>query len=57
MDAVLPVSNSRRLAAMLPGARLVVLPACGHIPQEEEPAAFADAVTAFLKQLPGDNAL
>lgn len=32
-DALVPAANSRRLAAMLPGARLEVLPACGHNPQ------------------------
>jgi len=49
MDGAVPASNSRRLAAMLPSVRLVVLPGCGHVPQEEEPAAFADAIVEFLQ--------
>ena len=49
-DALVPVGNSTRLAAMLPGAELVVLPACGHVPQEEQPRQFVGAIVDFLDQ-------
>jgi pimeloyl-ACP methyl ester carboxylesterase len=49
-DALVPVSNSVRLAAMLPGAELVVVPSCGHVPQEEQPQRFADAVVHFFRE-------
>lgn len=35
-------------AAKLPDARAVVIPGAGHLPSVEEPAAFDEAVTAFL---------
>ena len=46
----MPVGNSQRLAAMLPGAEMVVLPACGHVPQEEQPQRFVDAVVEFFQE-------
>lgn len=33
-DALVPLSNSRRLAQALPNCRLEVIPQCGHSPQE-----------------------
>jgi pimeloyl-ACP methyl ester carboxylesterase len=36
------------LAGQLPGAQLAVFPDCGHVPQEECPAAFLQALRAFL---------
>jgi len=51
-DGLIPVENARRLAARIPGARLVVLPQCGHVPQEERPRETADAIAAFLAQTP-----
>jgi pimeloyl-ACP methyl ester carboxylesterase len=50
-DALVPAGNSRRLAAMLHGAELVLLDSCGHMPQEELPGAFADLVCAFVERL------
>jgi len=47
-DRVVPTADSIRLADEIPGSELVVLPACGHVPQEECPQAFLDAVVAFL---------
>eukprot|EP00884_Botryococcus_braunii_P016848 jgi/Botrbrau1/3847/Bobra.0183s0072.1 len=48
-DVLVPVSNSKRLAAMLPGARLVVYQKCGHTPQEEMPDKFVETVADFLE--------
>jgi 3-oxoadipate enol-lactonase len=49
-DALL-VEPSRRMAATIPGARLEVVPDAGHSPQEENPAAWAKALTSFLSDL------
>jgi pimeloyl-ACP methyl ester carboxylesterase len=51
-DRVVPTEDSIRLASEIPGAELVVLDQCGHMPQEECPDAFLEAVTAFLATLP-----
>lgn len=51
-DRIVPMEQSVRLARALPNAQLVVLPHCGHIPQEECPEAFMRAVHDFLATLP-----
>jgi pimeloyl-ACP methyl ester carboxylesterase len=48
-DRLLPVREARPLAERVPGARLVVLPDAGHLPQREAPRAFSDTVAAFLR--------
>ncbi|MEJ5292830.1 MAG: alpha/beta hydrolase [Candidatus Methanosuratincola sp.] len=48
-DRIVPPSNAIRLAEEIPGSRLVVIPDCGHIPHEETPQEFLDAVVAFLR--------
>jgi pimeloyl-ACP methyl ester carboxylesterase len=50
-DRIVPTEQSIRLADELPGAELVVFPECGHVPQEECPAAFLEAVQAFMIDL------
>lgn len=50
-DKLVPVSNSLRLARMLPGARVAVLKRSGHCPQEEVPEGFAQIMGAFLGSL------
>jgi pimeloyl-ACP methyl ester carboxylesterase len=50
-DRVVPTEQSIRLASEIPGAELVVIPECGHAPQEECPQAFLEATTAFLENL------
>ncbi len=47
-DRIVPTEQSVQLAGELPNAELVVLPSCGHVPQEECPAAFLEAVAAWL---------
>jgi pimeloyl-ACP methyl ester carboxylesterase len=47
-DRILPPEEGLRLATEISGARLVVLPDTGHIPQEETPEEFSRAVTQFL---------
>jgi pimeloyl-ACP methyl ester carboxylesterase len=51
-DRIVPTEDSLRLAKEIPGARLVVIEACGHLPQEECPGEFLDAVGAFGESLP-----
>ena len=51
-DRIVPTEQSLRLAKEIPQARLAVIPACGHVPQEECPTAWLEAVTSFLRDLP-----
>jgi pimeloyl-ACP methyl ester carboxylesterase len=50
-DAIVPVSDSQKLHAELPNSELVILPSCGHVPQEECPDIFKEAVNGWLSQL------
>jgi pimeloyl-ACP methyl ester carboxylesterase len=52
-DRIVPTEQSVKLAEELPNAELVVLPACGHVPQEECPQAVLDAIQGFLAGLEG----
>lgn len=47
-DALIPARAGRRAAQRLPDARFVSLSGCGHIPMEECPEAFLEAVLGFL---------
>ncbi|HEY6839455.1 MAG TPA: alpha/beta hydrolase, partial [Geobacteraceae bacterium] len=47
-DRVVPLAHGRRLAAEVPGARLVVIPSCGHNPHEERAAETFAAISSFL---------
>jgi pimeloyl-ACP methyl ester carboxylesterase len=47
-DGMVPPENSRVLAAGIPGARLELIPQCGHLPMLEQPAAVRDLVFDFL---------
>ena len=49
-DQLTPVSHARRLAELLPDARLEVLPDAGHMANMEQPAAFNDALGRFLQR-------
>ncbi len=46
-DRLVPPAESERLAAEIPEAELAVIPACGHVPHDECPQAFMDAVDAW----------
>lgn len=50
-DQIVPLENSRQLAEDIPGAALVVIDACGHVPQEECPQVFVQAVIDFVNSL------
>lgn len=47
-DRIVPTADTIRLAGALPNAELVVIPQCGHTPQEECPEPWLDAVTEFV---------
>jgi len=48
-DAMIPVANARQYQEALPLAQVLLLPAVGHLPQEEAPLqAVLPALTAFL---------
>jgi pimeloyl-ACP methyl ester carboxylesterase len=49
-DKIVPTANSIRLAGELPNSTLVIIPQAGHVPQEEQPALFMQAVDEFLRQ-------
>lgn len=48
-DDITPIERERELARMLPDARLVEIPAVGHLIHYETPEAAADAIREFLR--------
>ena len=52
----IPLASSEAAAAAIPGARLAVLEACGHVPYVEQPEALFDAVLPFLAEVTGGRA-
>ena len=48
-DNTIPNSLSMEMASGIPGAKLVVLPNCGHLPQWEQTQATEDALTEWLR--------
>jgi pimeloyl-ACP methyl ester carboxylesterase len=51
-DRIVPTEQSVQLAGELPNAELVVIPDAGHVPHEERPDLFLQAVGAFQENLP-----
>lgn len=50
-DRIVPTSESIQLAGELPNAQLVVIPDAGHVPHEERPTEFMQAVANFLNDV------
>lgn len=50
-DPLIPLAAGIRLQREIPGARLAVIPNCGHVPQEERPAETWHAIADFLDLL------
>lgn len=50
-DKLVHVRNAARLAAVMPDARLLVLPGVGHTPQLEDPITSARATLALLDEV------
>ena len=51
-DRLIPPDVGRAFQAKIPGSRLVVFDALGHVPHEEDPARTVEAVRAFLASPP-----
>ncbi|NUM47478.1 MAG: alpha/beta hydrolase [Anaerolineales bacterium] len=47
-DRIVPTEQSIRLSEEIPGAYLYIVPNCGHVPHEECPKVFLEAVSEFL---------
>jgi pimeloyl-ACP methyl ester carboxylesterase len=54
-DRIVPTEESIHLADELPSATLVVIPNCGHVPQEECPEAFLEAIFGAVLKNPIPN--
>jgi pimeloyl-ACP methyl ester carboxylesterase len=50
-DRIVPTKHSIRLAREIPNASLVVIDDAGHLPHEEQPQMFMEAVTSYLKKI------
>ncbi len=50
-DRIVPTEQSLRLADELPNAELQIIEQSGHLPHEEKPVEFMQAVTKFLSTL------
>lgn len=50
-DMAVPPERAKRTAALIPGARLVMIPHAGHTSTVEEPAAVTAAIEEFLRGL------
>ncbi len=48
-DEIVPLADGQDYASKIPGAKLVVIPECGHAPSIEKPQEFVAAVDSFLK--------
>ncbi len=49
-DRIVPTEQSVRLAGEIPNADLVIIKQCGHLPHEEQPDEFMQAVTNFISE-------
>jgi len=54
-DRIIPTEDSIQLASLIPGSTLAILPACGHVPQEECPEEFLRVVEPFIQNLQGEQ--
>jgi 3-oxoadipate enol-lactonase len=48
-DQLIPVAEAEAMAAVMPSAKLVIVPDAGHLPNLEQPDFFNDAVREFLE--------
>jgi pimeloyl-ACP methyl ester carboxylesterase len=49
-DQITPVAFNREIAAGIPGARLEVLPECGHLSSLERPEAITDLLVDWFSR-------
>lgn len=50
-DRIVPTADTVRLADSIPNASLVIIQDAGHVPHEEQPQLFMQAVDAFIKTI------
>jgi pimeloyl-ACP methyl ester carboxylesterase len=50
-DRAVTIESGRLLEKMFDRAEMVVIPGVGHLPYEESPAVFAEAVNTFLRKI------
>jgi pimeloyl-ACP methyl ester carboxylesterase len=50
-DKIVPTADSIRLANAIPNSKLVIIPQAGHVPHEEQPALFMQAMDEFLQKM------
>jgi 3-oxoadipate enol-lactonase len=50
-DRLVSVENARRMTALIPGAKLVLLEGAGHVYHSEQPEVADEAVLAFLDEV------
>ena len=48
-DIVIPVAAGRKMNALIPGSKLVIIDHCGHTPQEEQPARVIEEIQRFVR--------
>ena len=51
-DRIVPPAYAAEFARLIPDARVVTIPGCGHFPQLERPDAFLAALDGFLAGVP-----
>ena len=56
-DRLIPPAYGEQFRSDIAGSRLVVFPALGHVPHEEDPTATAAAARTFMDELERDDAL
>jgi len=47
-DRIFPREHALAYQRLIPGAKLVIVPECGHVPQIEQPDAFVAALESFI---------
>lgn len=50
-DAIVPTADSKKVARLVDGSELVVIPQTGHLPNEEAPAEFTKALIDFIMEM------
>ena len=51
VDQITPLPGHREMAAMIPGAELVIAPGCGHLTPIEAPALVSEALNRWMERV------